>query len=52
MEAKLDAILMAVDTQHGDEAIKKIDDLYEGRHTDTGVTRHRAWLADRESKLG
>jgi hypothetical protein len=47
MEAKVDAILMAVDKTHGEEAVRKIDELYEGRHTDTGLARHRAWLAER-----
>lgn len=38
MEAKLDAILLAVDP-NGDKAIKKIDESYEGRHTDTELAR-------------
>lgn len=35
MEAKLDAILLAVDPKNGDLTIRDIDDSYEGRHTDT-----------------
>jgi hypothetical protein len=47
VEAKVDAILLAVDKKHGDDVIKKIDKLYEGRHTDAGLARHRAILAER-----
>ena len=36
MEAKLDAILLAVEPKKGDKIIDDIDDAYEGRHTDTG----------------
>jgi hypothetical protein len=35
MEAKIDAILLAVDPRKGEKTIKDIDDQYEGRHTDT-----------------
>jgi hypothetical protein len=42
MEAKIDAILIAVDKKHGEKAIKHIDDLYEGRRTDTGLKRQIA----------
>ena len=42
MEAKIDAILLAVDRKNGDNAIKEIDRLYEGRHTDAGLARQRA----------
>ena len=45
MEAKIDAILLAVDKTHGDKAIDEIDRLYEGRHTDTG---HAHRVAQRE----
>ncbi|MDE5452136.1 hypothetical protein GWE18_04495 [Bradyrhizobium sp. CSA112] len=34
MEAKIDAILLAVEPKKGDELLKHIDDAYEGRHTD------------------
>jgi hypothetical protein len=34
MEAKIDAILLAVEPKKGDELLKRIDDAYEGRHTD------------------
>lgn len=47
MEAKIDAILIAVDKKRGDEVIREIDDLYEGRHTDTGLARQRALRAER-----
>lgn len=35
VEAKIDAILMAVDPKHGSDAIRTIDESYEGRQTDT-----------------
>ena len=34
MEAKIDAILIAVQPRKGDRVISEIDDKYEGRHTD------------------
>ena len=34
MEAKIDAILLAVEPKKGDKLLKEIDDAYEGRHTD------------------
>jgi hypothetical protein len=34
MEAKIDAILLAVEPKKGDRLLKDIDDAYEGRHTD------------------
>jgi hypothetical protein len=42
VEAKIDAILLAVDRDRGDRVIKDIDQLYEGRHTDAGLARQRA----------
>jgi hypothetical protein len=39
MEAKIDAILLAVDPGKGDQLIKDIDDEYEGRHTDHRFVR-------------
>ncbi|NOJ47900.1 DUF6766 family protein [Bradyrhizobium archetypum] len=39
MEAKIDAILLAVDPKKADDLLKKIDDEYEGRHTDTRFVR-------------
>jgi hypothetical protein len=48
VEAKIDAILLAVDKKHGDEAIKNIDHIYEGRHTDTGHARHVALREERK----
>jgi hypothetical protein len=35
MEAKIDAILLAVDPAKGERTITDIDEQYEGRHTDT-----------------
>lgn len=46
MEAKLDAILLAVDP-NGERAIKKIDKSYEGRHTDTELARLTAERQER-----
>jgi hypothetical protein len=34
-----------VDKLHGDKAIKDIDLLYDGRHTDPGLARQRALRA-------
>lgn len=34
MEAKIDAILLAVEPKKGDKLLRDIDDEYEGRHTD------------------
>lgn len=34
MEAKIDAILLAIDPAKAKETLLKIDDQYEGRHTD------------------
>lgn len=42
MEAKIDAILIAVDKDHGEQAIKDIDATYQGRETDTGYARRLA----------
>ena len=39
MEAKLDAILLAVEPKKGDKLLKDIDDEYEGRHTDARFAR-------------
>jgi hypothetical protein len=35
MEAKIDALLLAVDPAKGERTIRDIDEQYEGRHTDT-----------------
>ena len=35
MEAKIDAILLAVQPNKAADILKQIDDAYEGRHTDT-----------------
>ena len=39
MEAKIDAILLAVDPKKADDLLKKIDEEYEGRHTDARFVR-------------
>lgn len=39
MEAKIDAILLAIEPKKGDELLKRIDDEYEGRHTDARFVR-------------
>ena len=39
MEAKLDAILLALEPKKGDEILKEIDDEYQGRHTDARFVR-------------
>jgi hypothetical protein len=42
MEAKIDAILLALDPHNGEQAIDDIDRRYEGRHTDTVRTKQVA----------
>jgi hypothetical protein len=39
MEAKIDAILLAVERNDGERLLKEIDDEYEGRHTDSRFVR-------------
>lgn len=39
MEAKIDAILLAVEPRKGDHMIKEIDNEYAGRHTDARYNR-------------
>lgn len=39
MEAKIDAILLAVEPKKGDKLIDEIDQEYEGRHTDARFVR-------------
>jgi hypothetical protein len=39
MEAKLDAILMAVQPDRAEQVLEEIDREYEGRHTDTRFVR-------------
>lgn len=39
MEAKIDAILLAVDPQKAEALLAEIDEEYEGRHTDQRVVR-------------
>jgi hypothetical protein len=39
MEAKIDAILLAVDPKKGDRLLEEIDREYEGRHTDARFVR-------------
>ncbi|MBV6486642.1 MAG: hypothetical protein H3C55_01695 [Pseudorhodoplanes sp.] len=47
VEAKIDAILLAVEKRRGERILKEIDGIYEGRHTDTGLIRQRAMRAER-----
>jgi hypothetical protein len=47
IEAKVDAILLAVDKKNGDKAISEIDRLYQGRHTDAGLAHQRARRQER-----
>jgi hypothetical protein len=39
MEAKIDAILLAVEPRKGDRILEEIDKEYEGRHTDARFVR-------------
>jgi hypothetical protein len=39
MEAKIDAILLAVERKDGDRLLEEIDQEYEGRHTDARFVR-------------
>jgi hypothetical protein len=39
MEAKIDAILMAVQPDKAEQVLEEIDRVYEGRHTDTRLVR-------------
>ena len=39
MEAKIDAILLAVEPKNGDRLLDEIDREYEGRHTDARFVR-------------
>ncbi len=39
MEAKIDAILLAVEPKKGDRMVEEIDNEYEGRHTDHRFVR-------------
>ncbi len=39
MEAKIDAILLAVEPKKGEGMLKEIDKEYEGRHTDARFVR-------------
>jgi len=39
MEAKIDAILLAVEPKKGDGLLEEIDKEYEGRHTDARFVR-------------
>jgi hypothetical protein len=39
MEAKIDAILLAVEPRKGDRLLEEIDKEYEGRHTDARFVR-------------
>ena len=48
MEAKIDAILLAVEPHKGDKLLDDIDREYEGRHTDTRFVRFLEKGASRE----
>jgi len=48
MEAKIDAILLAIDPKKGDHLLEEIDREYEGRHTDARFVR----LLEEEAKAG
>jgi hypothetical protein len=39
MEAKIDAILLAVESKKGEKLLHAIDEEYEGRHTDARFVR-------------
>jgi hypothetical protein len=39
MEAKIDAILLAIEPTKGEAILSEIDEEYEGRHTDTRFVR-------------
>lgn len=47
LEARIDAILLALEPGRGNQIIKDIDNIYEGRHTDTGLARQRALREER-----
>jgi hypothetical protein len=47
MEAKIDAILLAVDPPRGERTILDIDERYEGRHTDKVLMRQAAKASKR-----
>ncbi|MCC6889912.1 MAG: hypothetical protein IT536_15385 [Hyphomicrobiales bacterium] len=42
MEAKIDAILLAVEPRRGESMVQSIDREYAGRHTDARYVRHVA----------
>lgn len=48
MEAKLDALLLEIAGDKGERIIHKIDESYEGRHTDTQHQERVARKADSE----
>jgi len=50
MEAKIDAILLAVDPKSGDGILQAIDDEYAGRHTDARYVR--LLKEDKEGRSG
>jgi hypothetical protein len=39
IEAKIDAILLAIDAKNGDSLLQEIDREYDGRYTDTRFVR-------------
>jgi hypothetical protein len=49
MEAKIDAILLAVEPKKGDRLLEDIDQEYEGRHTDARFVRELEKGQDRKT---
>jgi hypothetical protein len=45
VEAKIDAVLRAVDPKHADKLLEEIDAEFEGRHTDVRYVRERGGRA-------
>jgi hypothetical protein len=50
MEAKIDAILLKLEGEKGDQLISEIDQEYEGRHTD--MRYMRLLVEEKQRKLG
>jgi hypothetical protein len=52
MEAKIDAIMLTVDKEHGREILSQLDELYKGRETDAGLARQKVIHEERSTKRG
>jgi hypothetical protein len=50
MEAKIDAILLAVDPKKGEKIMDEIDKEYEGRHTDARFVKSLERAEGRQTK--